>query len=73
MIFSVMLVTMWIIKFNIRGKFYLMTPHHLNPVPQTEGIYAAVYSGSRALKVALHTLRSLHRTYLRIPKLHSYN
>jgi hypothetical protein len=65
--------SMWIIKLNIERKFCTVTPHHLNPVPQIVGIYAAVYSGSRALKGPLHTFSSLHRSYLRIPKLHSYS
>jgi len=46
--------SVWRIKLNIKRKFYTVTPHHLNPVPQTIDIYAAVYSGSRALRPGTH-------------------
>ena len=42
--------SMWIIRLNIKRIFCTVAPHYLNPIPQIVGIYAAVYSGSRALK-----------------------
>jgi len=53
---------MWIIKLNIKRKLCTATPYHLNPVLQIVGIYAAVHSGSRALKVPY--IRSVLYIYL---------